>query len=168
MSDGLQQNSLVNRGEQTVEYSRTEQVHIVLPKDVNGTFQLFGGQLMQWVDVVAAVVARRHCDGLVITAAIDHLEFLAPASLNDTVVLMGRMTYAGHTSMEVCVETFVEPLQGNRERKLVNRAYLTMVALDQNHKPRMVPHLKVVTEQEQADYEAAKMRRADRKRTRGA
>ena len=68
----------------------------------------FGGQLMQWIDIVAAVVARRHSNCNVTTAAIERLEFKAPAYANNTVVLDGRITYAGRTSMEVRVDTFKE------------------------------------------------------------
>ena len=153
------------RQTRTVASSRVEQVHIILPMDVNATFQLFGGLLMQWIDVVAAVVARRHSGCRVITAAVDHLEFLAPAQLNDVVVLLGRMTYAGRTSMEVCVETFVEQMDNGGARKLVNRAFVTMVALDQERNPTVVPKLLPQTDAERADYQAAKERRAQRKRT---
>lgn len=153
------------RQTRTVACSRVEQVHIILPMDVNATFQLFGGLLMQWIDVVAAVVARRHSGCRVITAAVDHLEFLAPAQLNDVVVLLGRMTYAGRTSMEVCVETFVEQMDNGGTRKLVNRAFVTMVALDQDRRPTVVPKLLPQNDEEKADYEAAKKRRAERKRT---
>ena len=148
----------------TVAHSRVEQVHIVLPMDVNASFQLFGGQLMQWVDIVAAAVARRHSGYQVATAAVDHLEFLAPANLNDMVVIQGRMTYAGTTSMEVCVETFVEQLGNEDVRKLVNRAYLTLVALDQQKKPAEVPVLLPETEAEKADYANGQRKWEKRKR----
>lgn len=150
--------------EKTVAYSKTEQVHIVMPGDVNSSFRLFGGLLMQWIDVVAAVVARRHADREVLTAAVDHLSFLKPANLNDIVTLCGRVTYVGNTSMEVCVETFVERPERNNVRALVNRAYLTMVALDEDGKPTRVPRLKPVSEQEKVDFEAGRRRKEARKR----
>ena len=95
----------VGRPVKPVSASRAEQVHIVMPVDVNAGFNLFGGMLMQWIDVVAGVVARRHSESEILTAAVDHLEFLAPAHLNDTITLLGRVTYVGNTSMEVCVDT---------------------------------------------------------------
>ena len=152
------------RGQKTIAESRTEQVHIVLPMDVNGSFQLFGGKLMEWIDIVAAVVARRHSGKRVTTAAIEHLAFLAPVKMNDTVVLHGRMVYAGRTSMEVCVETFVEEFQRDGSGVLVNRAYLTMVAVDDERTPVLVPLLSVQTDEERAEYEAAKKRREERKK----
>ena len=152
------------RGVRAVSHSRVEQVQIILPMNVNANFQLFGGLLMQWIDIVAAVVARKHSGCQVITAAVDHLEFLASASLNDVVVLLGRMTYAGRSSMEVCVETFVEQMEDGRERKLVNRAFVTLVALDQNGRPTTVPALLPETDAEKADYEAGKRKWLKRKR----
>lgn len=155
---------MIRKSEKWVSDSRTEQVHIVMPGDVNSSFRLFGGLLMQWIDVVAAVVARRHADREVLTAAVDHLSFLKPASLNDIVTLCGRVTYVGNTSMEICVETFVERPERNKERALVNRAYLTMVALDENGQPTRVPRLVLETEQEKADFAAGERRKQNRKR----
>ena len=155
---------MIRKSEKRVSDSRTEQVHIVMPGDVNSSFRLFGGLLMQWIDVVAAVVARRHADREVLTAAVDHLSFLKPASLNDIVTLCGRVTYVGNTSMEICVETFVERPERNKERALVNRAYLTMVALDENGQPTRVPRLVLETEQEKADFAAGERRKQNRKR----
>ncbi|MBR2925857.1 MAG: acyl-CoA thioesterase [Clostridia bacterium] len=135
-----------------------------MPGDVNSSFRLFGGLLMQWIDVVAAVVARRHADREVLTAAVDHLSFLKPASLNDIVTLCGRVTYVGNTSMEICVETFVERPERNKQRALVNRAYLTMVALDEDGQPTRVPRLLLETEKEKADFAAGERRKQNRKR----
>lgn len=141
-----------------VSDSMTSHVEILMPGDLNGYSRLFGGQLMKWIDVVAAVVARRHSGCEVTTASIDRLEFQAPAFANDTIVLEGRMTYTGRTSMEVRVDTFVEALGG--ERRQVNRAYLVLVALDrETHKPVPVPPLLAETEEEKAEWEAGKRRR---------
>ena len=146
----------------TVAQSRTEQVHIIMPLHLNQSFRVFGGQLMQWIDVVAGVVARRHCGCEVTTAAVDHLVFEAPACLNDIIVLRGRVTYVGRTSMDVCVETFVEQVNNDDRCVLVNRAFLTMVALDQNRKPTEVPRLTLLTDEERADFEAGRKRREAR------
>ena len=103
--------------------SCTEQVHIITQSDINGFDRLFGGALMSWIDILAAVVARRHSERNVTTVFVDTLEFRAPARVNDTVYMTGKMTYVGKTSMEVCVKTFVEELSGNR--KLINVACQT-------------------------------------------
>lgn len=145
----------------TVESSKTEQVQILMPEHINGYNRLFGGKLMEWIDVVAAVVARRHCNRNVTTASVDNLVFKAPAHANDTVVLKGQITYVGRTSMEVRVDTFVEELTG--EQRMINRAYLIMVALDNEDKPTLVPKLLVKTEEEKHEYEMAKVRKELRK-----
>lgn len=148
-----------------VSASRAEQVHIITPSDVNAAYTLFGGMLMQWIDIVAGVVSRRHSGCETRTAAVDHLNFIAPAYINDIVTIAGRITFVGTTSMEVCVDTFVERLSNPDERLHVNRAYLTMVAVDKDGKPTQVPELICETEAEKADYEAGMERRALRRRT---
>ena len=147
----------------TVEESRTTHVEILMPGDLNGYSRLFGGRLMEWIDVVAAVVARRHSGCEVTTASVDNLAFQAPAFANDTVVLEGRITCVGRTSMEVRVDTFVEELGGARHQ--VNRAYLVMVALDRSQKPAQVPGLILETEEDHAEWEAG-MRRRELRKTR--
>ena len=145
----------------TVAESRTEQVQIMLGAHSNGYKRLFGGQLMEWIDIVAAVVARRHSTRNVTTAAIDNLHFKAPAYLNDTIVLRGQVTYVGRTSMEIRVDTMVENLDGTRQ--LINRAYLVMVALDEEERPTEVPRLILETDEEHAEWEAGKRRGEIRK-----
>ena len=130
--------------------SYTEQVQIIMPQHVNGAQRLFGGQLMAWIDVVAAVAARRHSGRPVTTASVDELSFLNAANLDETVVLAARVTYVGRTSMEVRVDTFVERLDGRRDP--VNRAYLVLVALDENGNPTQVPGLEIETEEERAEW----------------
>ena len=94
--------------------SYTEQVQILTQGTLNGFKRLFGGQLMEWIDVVAAVVARRHSGRNVTTVSVDNLQFSAPARANDTVLLTGKITHVGRTSLEVCVKTYVEALDGER------------------------------------------------------
>ncbi len=97
-----------------VSDSKTEQIQILMPEHINGAGRLFGGQLVEWIDVVAGVVARRHSGCNITTAAIDNLQFKAGAYANDTLVLIGRITHVGRTSMEVRVDTYVEDLGGFR------------------------------------------------------
>ena len=145
-----------------VSESRTEQVQILTQREMNGYGRLFGGQQMVWIDIVAAVTARRHCGKNVTTAAIDSLEFAAPAYANDTLVLVGTVTYTGRTSMEVCVKTYIERLGG--QRKLVNKAYVIMVALDENERPTEVPGLICETEEEEREFLEGKYRSEMRKK----
>lgn len=139
-----------------VSDSYTEQVQILSQATLNGYNRLFGGQLLQWIDVVAAVVARRHSNRNVTTAAIDNLRFEGPAYANDTILLCAHLTYAGRTSMEICVRTYVEELDG--ARRLINVANLVMVALDEKEQPVEVPPLLLRTEEEKRQWEAAKER----------
>lgn len=141
----------------TVAQSRTTQVQIIMPAHINGDGRLFGGQLVEWIDTVAAVVARRHAGCDVTTVTIDNLQFQQAGLLGETVVLEGFLTWVGHTSMEVCVETYVENLQGHKRR--INTAYLVMVAV-RHGRPVQVPGLRLETPQEQEFWEAG-TRRSD-------
>lgn len=142
--------------------SITTDVEILMPSNLNGYERLFGGQLMQWIDVVAAVAARRHSGCEVTTACVDYLEFLSPAYVNETLLLEARVTYVGTTSMEVRVDTFVEALNGEKRR--VNRAYIVMVALDtETRKPTPVPPLLLETEEDHAEWAAGMERMRARK-----
>lgn len=135
----------------TVSYSKTEQVHLVQPADLNGGGRLFGGALLKMIDEVAAIVAMRHTGmKTVTTAAIDHLVFKSGAYVNDLIVLIGYITYTGRTSMEVRVDTYVE--KDNGMRYPINRAYLVLVALDENHKPTPVPQLILENDIQKEEY----------------
>lgn len=144
--------------------SYTEQIQILMPEQINGYGRLFGGKLVEWIDVVAGVVARRHSGCNVTTAAIDNLRFKSAAHVNSTIVIKGKMTYVGKTSMEVRVDTYVEDLSG--ERKVINRAYLVMVALDDNEHPTAVPRLILESDEERREWEAGEKRAALRKQRR--
>ena len=150
--------------EKTVKDSYAEQVQILTQKDMNGYKRLFGGRLMEWIDIVAAVVARRHSGRNVTTAVVDTLTFRAPAHLNDTIILCGRITHVGRTSMEVCVETYVEHLDSSRT--LINKAYVILIAIDENEKPVEVPRLKLETEEEKAEWTLGEKRAEIRKQRR--
>ncbi|MDF2985654.1 MAG: thioesterase superfamily protein [Eubacterium sp.] len=147
-----------------VSDSKTEQIQILMPEHINGFNRLFGGRLMEWIDVVAAVVARRHSGCNVTTASIDNLQFKAAAYVNSTIFLAGQITYVGNTSMEVRVTTYVEKLDGMRY--MINRAYLVLVALDENDQPVVVPGITLETEEEKREWEAGKKRCELRKQRR--
>ncbi len=150
--------------ERPVEYSYTEQTQILMPSHINGSSRLFGGRLMEWMDVVAAVVGRRHSGRDVTTVCVDTLEFNAPAHVNDTVIIRGRITYVGRTSMEVRVETYTENREGMRRR--INRAYFVLVALDDDENPTEVPRLTLISEEDKLEWQNAEKRSALRKQRR--
>ena len=137
----------------------TTSVQIVLPQHCHGYEKprLFGGQIMAWIDIVGAVAARRYTHSAVTTVCVDNLSFLNPAYLNDTVVQEATVTWTGNTSLEVRVDSYVERLDGARER--VNRAYLVFVALDERDRPKPVPPFAPETEAERREYAAAVERR---------
>ena len=141
----------------TVDDSRAETVRIVRPNHLNGANRLFGGILMQWIDEVAGIVAKRHCMCNVTTASVDNLTFLHGAYQNDMIVIKGKVTWVGSTSMEVCVDTYVETLDGQRDH--INNAHFIMVALDENNKPVPVPKLILQTEDEKLAWEHGEERR---------
>ena len=128
--------------------SEAEQVQLVMANHLNGSGRLFGGQLAEWIDVLAGVVARRHCNSNITTASIDSLNFKEAVHLNELMVLHGKVTYVGNTSMEIRVDSYVENRDG--VRRLVNTAYLTEVAL---------PGLICDSEEEKQEYQAGIRRR---------
>lgn len=140
-----------------VKDSMVEIAHIVRPTDLNSAKRLFGGTLMAWIDETAVIVAKRHAMMNVTTASVDNLSFLSAARMRDVIVIIGKITYVGTTSMEVKVESFVEHING--ERELVNRAYITMVGLDDDGVPAKIPELILETPEEIAENEQAKVRR---------
>ena len=144
-----------------VSESQTQQQYILRPAHINPYGRLFGAQLLKWIDEVAGIVAVRHANAIVTTAAIDNLQFKAPAYSGNLVVLQGRITCVGRTSMEVRVDTFTEALDGTREH--INCAYIEMVAINNEGKAVEVPALELETEEQRAEYEAAIKRREMRK-----
>ena len=140
-----------------MDESRAEAVYTVRPYHLNGANRLFGGVLMQWIDDVAGIVAKRHCNCNVTTASVDNLTFLHGAYQNDVVIIQGKLTWVGTSSMEVCVDTYVEHLSGLRER--INNAHFMMVALDEYDQPRQVPRLILQTEDEHLAWSHAEQRR---------
>lgn len=142
----------------TPSQSVTINTEVVLPNDTNHVGNLFGGKLMQWVDITAAIAAQRHCGRVVVTAAINQVSFDKPIKQNSIVTLEAKISRAFSTSMEVFVDVFVEnPVTG--EKTKCNEAILTFVAIDQNGSPLPVPELLPETELEKKRFETALRRR---------
>lgn len=144
--------------------SLTEQQYLICPAHINHYGRLFGGQLLKWIDELAGIVAMRHCGCTVTTAAIDNLQFRAPAYTGDMIVLRGWVTCVGKTSMEVRVDTYRESLDGHRE--MINKAYIDMVAIDCQGHPKEVPGILIETEEQQKQWDAAQKRRQLRRQLR--
>lgn len=155
----------MNQTPKTPADSYTESVQILNLATMNGYNRLFGGKLMEWIDICAAVTARRHSNRNVTTAHVYSLEFKEPAYANSLVVMCGKVVYVGRTSMDVCVKSYVETLDGTR--RLINSAYLTLVALDENDRPTPVPPLTLTNDEERAEWDAALCRRRERSENNG-
>jgi acyl-CoA hydrolase len=140
---------------------------IVMPGHTNGSAGvLFGGVLVQWIDVCAGVAAMRHAGGAVVTASIDRLDFMVPVRLGDVVILEAQVNFAHRTSMEVGCRVETEDV-GTRERRYTTKAYLTFVAIDGEHRPRQVPDLVLETDDDLRRFEQGARRRAERLRSAG-
>ena len=131
---------------------------IVLPNDTNTQGNLFGGQLLAWMDVISSVAAHRHCKRVVVTAAVNNVSFQKPIKHASIVTLEAKVSRAFSTSMEIIVDVFVEDqITGAREK--CNEAIYTFVAVDQNGGPIHVPELIPETEEEKKRFEGALRRK---------
>lgn len=132
--------------------------HIVLPENTNTLGNLMGGQLLNWMDIAAAISAHRHCRRIVVTAAVNNVSFQQPIKLGDIVTIEAKVSRAFSSSMEVCMEVFVEHHTTGQKLRC-NEAMYTFVAVDQMGKAIPVPELEPETEDEKERYEGALRRR---------
>jgi acyl-CoA hydrolase len=144
-----------------VRESQSEMAEVVLPNDANPLNALLGGRLMHWIDVAGALAAHRHAKSYVVTASIDHMDFLTPVHVGDLVILRSTVNRAFNTSMEIGVKAFVENYITG-DRRVVSTAYLTFVAVDRHGRRRPVPPVIPETEEEKRRYEDAGRRREHR------
>ena len=141
--------------------SATEMVQVVLPNDANPLGFILGGTVMHLIDIAGAIACHRHTRSLLVTAAVDGLQFLHPIKVGDMIILRARVTAAFSTSLEVMVDVFSEEtLTGTRVR--TSRAYLTFVAVSRDGRRSGVPPLIVETDEERRACEEARARRAER------
>jgi len=145
-----------------VRESASEMAEIVLPNDANVLNALLGGRLMHWIDLAGAMAAHRHSRQHVVTASIDHLDFLVPVRVGDFVILRSSVNRVFHTSMEVGVKVWVENYRAEESRH-VSSAYLTFVAVDVAGNRLPVPPVIPETEEEKRRYDGAARRREIRR-----
>ena len=146
----------------TPEQTRCVMTQIVMPMHTNGVAGvMFGGIMMQWIDVCAGVAAMRHAAGAVLTASIDRLDFMSPVQVGEIVVLQAQVNYAARTSMEVGCRVETEDMH-TRTRRYVTKAYLTFVAVDPSGRPRPIAPLELMTEEDQRRHADAALRRKAR------
>lgn len=140
---------------------------IVMPMHTNGVAGvMFGGIMMQWIDVCAGVAAMRHAKGAVLTASIDRLDFISPVQVGEIVVLQAQVNYTARTSMEVGVRVETEHM-ATRTLRYVTKAYLTFVAVDDKGRPRHIDALELVTDEDRRRHGEAEHRRKERLRAAG-
>jgi acyl-CoA hydrolase len=143
--------------------SATEMVQVVLPNDANALGFILGGTVMHLIDIAGAIACHRHTRSLLVTAAVDDLQFLHPIKVGDLIILKARVTCAFTTSLEAQVDVFSEETLTGR-RLLTSRAFLTFVAVARDGARIPVPPLLVETDEERLVCEAAKVRREARLR----
>ena len=146
----------------SVRDSQSEMAEIVLPNDANPLNALLGGRLMHWIDMAGAMAAHRHSRQYVVTASIDHMDFLVPGHVGDLVILRSSVNRVFHTSMEVGVKVWIENYLHD-ECKHVSSAYLTFVAIDGAGRHLPVPPVVPESDEQQRRYEDAGRRRELRK-----
>lgn len=134
-----------------------------MPGDTNKHGTIFGGKILAWIDIAAAMCAEKHCHKPVVTAHIDDIDFLSPIKVGYHVIVKASINYAGNSSMVIGVKVESEnPYTG--ERRVTTKAYVTFVALDEFGKPIAVPKVNPVSEEDKRRYENAKKRKeANRK-----
>src|SRR3954468_16181138 len=147
----------------TPRSSRVETEQLVLPGLTNTHGTIFGGMMMQWIDIAAGVSAARHAGGPVVTASMDRLHFLDPVLLGEVVTVQAQVNFAGTTSMEVGVRVLAED-RSMTTRRQTTRAFLTFVAVDQQGRPRPVPALTLETAEDRRRNADARARRTLRLR----
>jgi acyl-CoA hydrolase len=141
--------------------SATEMVQVVLPNDANPLGYILGGTVMHLVDIAGAIAGHRHTRSLLVTAAVDDLQFLHSIKVGDLIILKSHVTCAFTTSLEVQVDVYSEETLTGR-RQLTSTAFLIFVAIDRDGRKIQVPPLLVETEAERAVCEAAVARRQAR------
>lgn len=148
--------------EKTPKESEVIMQEMVMPGDTNAHGTIFGGKVMSWIDIAAAMCASRHCNGPVVTVHIDDIEFRSPINIGSHVIIKASINYVGKTSMIIGVKVeSLNPLNG--VTRTTTKAYLTFVALDEFGKPMQVPSLKPVTEDDHRRFKNAEHRVKSRK-----
>ncbi len=145
----------------TAAESCVEMVEVVLPNDANPLGNILGGKVMHLIDIAGAIAAHRHSRSVVVTVAVDHLDFLHPIRVGQLVILRAQVTRVFQTSMEVEVKVYMEDyLTG--QRRQTSSAFVTYVALDQAGQPKRIPPIIPRTTEEKRRYREALARRRHR------
>ena len=145
----------------TSKNSETIMTEIVCPNDTNPMGILQGGRLVQWMDIASAICAQNHAEHICVTASIDSVKFKTPAKVGDIITIKAKMTRSFNSSMEIFVQAWAKKIL-SQKAYLINEAYFTFVALDDNANPAIVPGIKPNSEIEKKEYLNALKRKNSR------
>ncbi len=145
----------------TVASTQSEMTEIILPNDANTLGNLLGGRLMHFIDLTGAMAAYRHTRSHVVTAAMDHIDFIQPVHVGDLLILKSSVNRAFNTSVEVGVKVWVEHPQTGVLLHVAS-AYLVFVAIDKSGNRQRVPEVLPETPNEIRRYADALRRREHR------
>ncbi len=133
------------------KYSETIMTEVVCPNDTNPMGILQGGRLVQWMDIASAVCSQNHAEHICVTASIDSVKFKAPARVGDIITIKAKITRSFKSSMEIFVQAWAKKIISQRAY-LINEAYFTFVAIDDNSKPTLVSSIKPITKIEKEQF----------------
>jgi acyl-CoA hydrolase len=145
----------------TSKNSETIMTEIVCPNDTNPMGILQGGRLVQWMDIASAICAQNHAEHICVTASIDSVKFKTPAKVGDIITIKAKMTRSFNSSMEIFIQAWAKKIL-SQKAYLINEAYFTFVALDDNANPAIVPAIKPNSETEKKEYLNALKRKNSR------
>jgi len=145
----------------TSKNSETIMTEIVCPNDTNPMGILQGGRLVQWMDIASAICAQNHAEHICVTASIDSVKFKTPAKVGDIITIKAKMTRSFNSSMEIFVQAWAKKIL-SQKAYLINEAYFTFVAIDDNASPAIVPAIKPSSAIEKKEYLNALKRKNSR------
>lgn len=145
----------------TPKQSETIMTEVVFPNDTNPMGMLQGGRLVHWMDIASAVCAQNHAEHICVTASIDSVKFKAPAKVGDIITIKAKITRSFNSSMEIFVQAWAKKVI-TQKAYLINEAYFTFVAIDDNANTTPVPLVNPKTEEEKREYFAAEERKKAR------
>ena len=148
-----------------MSYSRSIQTRLILPPDTNHHQSIFGGKVLAYIDEIAAIAAMKHAQSEVVTASFDSVDFISAAYAGDMIELEAMVTGTGRTSMEVYVRVVSRNVK-NGTKKITTESFVTMVAIDEEGKPKEVPAVEPETDFERHLFETGPIRQEHRKEKR--
>ncbi|NNL58271.1 MAG: acyl-CoA thioesterase [Nitrosopumilus sp.] len=145
--------------------SHAEVIVRMFPSDANPAGNVFGGEILKHIDMVAGIVAQRHSQSNAVTVSMDSVTFLKPVFVGNVLKLNARINYVHNSSMEIEVSAEAEDIVTGIKTK-TGTAFVTFVALDKNGKPVHAPKLSLKTDEDRVKFEEGKLRMEKRLKNR--